>query len=143
MDDYHIIVPPHIDPNGLMLKFSSKAKEYGITVSENKTQIVPIGKSFKFCKAKRVFYDTNIVRSGCRESVKRCRKKINKFSHSDMKYEDIYASVTSSLSYLEMTRNHNRVLKLRRLFYAKFGFSCEKIEEFRRRDAIHNTQKIS
>ena len=143
MDDYHIIVPPHIDPNDAMLKFSRKAKEYGIIVSKNKTQIIPFGKPLKFCKSKRVFYGISIVRSGCRESVKRCRRKIAKFSRSDMKYEDIYTSVTSSLSYLQITRNHKRVLKLKRFFYARFGFSCEKIEEFRRKDAVYNTQKVS
>ena len=37
------------------------------------------------------------------------------------------------LAYFENYDDHNRILKLRRLFYAVFGFSAEHIEEFRKR----------
>ena len=37
------------------------------------------------------------------------------------------------LAYFESYDDHNRVLRLRRLFYSIFGFSPEQIENFRER----------
>lgn len=49
------------------------------------------------------------------------------------------------LAYFKAYDDHTRVLKLRRLFYAIFGFSCERLENFRMRGAeheIYHTQAI-
>lgn len=62
-----------------------------------------------------------------------------------MDYEDLWTSVNGMLAYFESYDDHTRVLKLRRLFYAIFGFSCERIENFRMRGAeheIHCTQTL-
>lgn len=145
MDDYHILVPPFMDPIEVTDIFEVKANELGIQVSRNKTQIVPIGKAFKYCKMKRVFKDGRIIKRGCADSIKRARRKIKKFSSTEMHYDDIYTSVNSILAYYDRTNNHNTQLKLRRLFYALFGFSCEKVTNFRGRnvDGIHMPQAVS
>lgn len=146
MDDYHILVPPDRDPNDVMRVFMEQTQKYDIMVSAAKTQIVPLGKPFKFCKTKRIFPDGKVIRTGGREGIKRARRKIKHFSRTEMKFEDIYTSVNSSLAHLECSKNHKRVLKLRRYFYSKFGFSCESINEFRKRERnndIYNTQAIS
>lgn len=140
MDDYHIFVPPDRDPAEIMRTFINKASELGILVSENKTKITPIGEAFIYCKMKRQIKDGRIKKRGCRDSYKRAKRKIRMFARTDMSYEDIYTSVTSTLSYF--TNNHNSQLKLKRLFYSLFGFSCENIEEFRRRDAVRMSSKI-
>ena len=48
---------------------------------------------------------------------------------------DVYKrqSVNGMLAYFECYNDHKRVLRLRRLFYAIFGFSPERIENFRER----------
>jgi len=53
MDDYHIFVPPDKSPDDIMEAFIRKAEECGISVSINKTRVIPFGKPFKFCKMKR------------------------------------------------------------------------------------------
>lgn len=142
MDDYHIFVPPDRDPTEIMKVFIRKASELGITVSENKTRITPIGEPFRYCKMERRILNGKIEKRGCRDSYKRARRKIRMFARTDMSYEDIYTSVTSTLSYFDKTNNHNSQLRLKQLFFSLFGFSCEDINEFRRRDAIRMSSEI-
>lgn len=143
MDDYHILVPPDRDPKEALNVFMDKASELGIIVCPEKTRIFPLGKPFKFCKTKRIFYGDKILKRGCRDSYARARRKIKKFVRTEMPYEDIYASVNSMISYFNTTGNHRTVLRLRRLFYSLFGFSCEDIKNFRRDgNAIHLPQAI-
>lgn len=52
------------------------------------------------------------------------------FVYNNRKTEDLYMSIDSSFSYIEKFYDHNVLLELRRLFYALFGFSCEKRENF-------------
>ena len=132
MDDYYMLVPPDRDPKEILRIFTEKAAEYGITISESKTRIVPFGKPFKFCKMKRIFDGDRIIHRGSRDSLKRARRKIKKFARTEMKYSDIYTSLQSTFAYFERTDDHNTILKLRRLFYANFGFEFN-IEEFRKR----------
>ena len=127
MDDYYIIVPPDRNPKEILNVFIKKASTIGIAVSKDKTRIINIGRPVKFCKMKRIFVDDRIIHRGCRDSVKRLRRKIRKFSKTSMSYEDIYSSINSSLSYFEITDDHNIVLKLKRLFYGMFGFSCDEL----------------
>lgn len=134
MDDYHILVPPDRDPKKILELFIKKAEEYKICVSREKTQIIKFGKPFKYCKMKRLFDGKKIVKRGCPDSKKRARRKIKKYSKMDMCYEDIFTSVSSSIAYFRRTDNHGTVLELQRLFYSLFGFSCEDIDEFRKRD---------
>ena len=140
MDDYHILVPPERDPKEVLKVFANKASEYKITVSTEKTQIVPIGKAFKFCKIKRVFKDDKIAKKGSRESVVRARRKLKVFARTKMKKEDIYTSAQSSIAYQTQYDNHGTELRLRRLFYSLFG---KTMEEFgKEQDEIYMPQEI-
>lgn len=69
--------------------------------------------------------------------VKRARRKIKAFrtkiQNGEMSYDDLWTSVNGMLAYFESYDDHNRVLRLRRLFYSIFGFSPERIENFRER----------
>ena len=75
--------------------------------------------------------------SGNRKGIKIARRKIKAFrkkvAEGEMSYEDLWTSVNGILAYWEGYNDHKRVLRLRRLFYAIFGFSPEKIENFRMR----------
>lgn len=151
MDDYYIIVPPDLDPRQILKLVTKKASELGLIISTSKTKIVPLTKPFRYCKAKYYLTETGrVITSGNRESMKRARRKIKAFypkiQNGEMSYEDLWTSVNGMLAYFEGYNNHTRVLKLRRLFYAIFGFSPEKIENFRRMEnenEIHCSSEIS
>lgn len=150
MDDYHIIVPPGQDPKEIMDLVVAKATSMKLTVSVAKSKIIPLTKPFKYCKAKYYITETGrVIESGSRASMKRARRKIKAFYHKienhEMSYEDLWTSVNGMLAYFEGYNNHVRVLKLRRLFYAIFGFSPEHIENFRRmenKDEIYCSPEI-
>lgn len=142
MDDYYIIVPPGIDPKKVMHLIVDMAESMKLTVNKSKSRIVPLTKSFRYCKAKYTLTETGkVIINGNRDGVKRARRKIKAFhkkiAEGEMSYEDLWTSVNGMLAYFEAYNDHKRVLRLRRLFYAIFGFSPEKIEDFRMRGA-HN-----
>lgn len=140
MDDYYIIVPPDRDPKEIMELVVRKSKELKLTVSPTKSKIVPLTKPFRYCKAKYTLTESGrVVVNGNRDSFKRARRKIKMFyrrvqSH-EITYEDVWTSVNGMLAYFAGYNDHGRVLRLRRLFYAVFGFSCERFENFRTRGA--------
>lgn len=138
MDDYYILVPPDKDPEEIMRLVIAKAESLRLTVSLSKSRIVPLTKPFKYCKAKYHLTETGkVIVNGNRDGVKRARKKIKAFYHKiqkgEMNYEDLWTSINGIFAYFESYNDHGRVLRLRRLFYAVFGFSPEHIENFRER----------
>lgn len=138
MDDYYIIVPPDRDPREIMQLIVAKAESLRLTISSSKTRIIPLTKPFKYCKAKYTLTETGkVIVNGNRDGIKRARRKIKAFYHKiqngEMSYEDLWTSVNGILAYFGSYNDHGRILRLRRLFYAIFGFSPEKIENFRER----------
>ena len=146
MDDYYIIIPPDRDAQEILSLVIAKAESIGLTISKKKTTIAPLARPFRFCKAKYILTETGrVIICGNKGSVKRTRRKIKAFYHKvqsgEMTYEDLWTSVNGMLAYFESYNNHGRVLRLRRLFYAIYGFSPEHIENFRemekQRHAVH------
>lgn len=138
MDDYYVIVPPDRDAKEIMALIVAKAESLKLTVSKSKSRIVPLTKPFRYCKAKFILTETGrVVMNGNRDGVKRARRKIKAFrtkiQNGEMSYDDLWTSVNGMLAYFESYDDHNRVLRLRRLFYSVFGFSPERIENFRER----------
>ena len=151
MDDYYIIVPPDRDPHEIMRLVVAKAESMKLTVSRAKSRIVPLTKPFRYCKAKYVLTETGkVLMHGNKTGVKRARHKIKVFKakvdSGEMSYEDLWTSVNGMLAYFSGYNDHNKVLKLRRLFFAIYGFSCEHIENFRKmeeqKDEVHRTSEI-
>lgn len=138
MDDYYVIVPPDRDAKEIMALIVAKAESLKLTVSKSKSRIVPLTKPFRYCKAKFILTETGrVVMNGNRDGVKRARRKIKAFrtkiQNGEMSYDDLWTSVNGMLAYFESYDDHNRVLRLRRLFYSVFGFSPERIKNFRER----------
>lgn len=138
MDDYYVIVPPDRDPKEIMNLVVAKAESLRLTISRSKSRIVPLTRPFRYCKAKYHLTETGkVIVNGNRDGVKRARRKIKAFykkiQNGEMSYEDLWTSVNGMLAYFESYNDHNRVLRLRRLFYTIFGFSPERIENFRER----------
>ena len=67
--------------------------------------------------------------------MKRARHKIRAFKRmvgaGKMALEDLRTGAQGSIAYFENYNDHNRVLRLRRLFYAIFGFSVENNQNFK------------
>lgn len=139
MDDYYILVPPQIDAEDLLEKVIAKAEACGFNVNRTKTKIAPLTKPFKYCKAKFTLTETGkVVMNGNRASMKRARRKFRAFKrmtdNGEMTWEDLRTSAQGILAYFENYNDHKRVLRLRRLFFALFGFSAEITENFRARE---------
>ena len=138
MDDYYIIVPPDRNPKEILKLVVAKAESLQLTISMSKTRIIPLVKPFKYCKAKYTLTETGkVIVNGNRDGVKRARRKLKAFhqkiQNGEMSYEDLWTSVNGILAYFGCYNDHGRILRLRRLFYAIFGFSPERIENFRER----------
>ena len=136
MDDYYILVPPHLDAKRILNLVIAKASSIGFVVNTSKTKIQAIAKPFKYCKAKYTLTSSGkVIVNGNRDSVKRARRKIRAFftkvKNGQMSYENLWASMNGIFAYFSSYNDHNRALKLRRLFYHQFGFNVEHIENFR------------
>lgn len=139
MDDYYILVPPDRDPHRVLAKVVAKAREVGFSVSLAKTQVCPLSGPFRYCKAKFTLSATGRVTvNGSRDSVRRARRKMRTFraklAAGEMTFEDVRTSVQSSLAYFGGYDDHGRALRLRRLFYAIYGFSAEDNQNFKQGD---------
>jgi len=139
MDDYYIIVPPDMDAEEVLRLIIEKATSLRLTVNTSKTRIIPLTKPFRYCKAKYTLTETGrVVINGNKDSLKRARRKLKAFhakiQNGDMSYESLWTSMNGILAYFDRYDDHNRSLKLRRLFYSMFGFSPERIENFRGRE---------
>lgn len=139
MDDFYMIIPPHQNPKDTLAKFRRKTKELKIEINEKKTQILRFGKPFRFCKAKYIVKTTGkVIEKGSISTIIRCTRKIKKIKalikDKESTYDNLRCSVNSTLSYYEKYDDHTKVLKVRRVFYSIYGFDCQKLEEYRRRD---------
>lgn len=143
MDDYYIIVPPDRDADEIMRAVKERAESLRLTISPSKTRILPLTKPFRYCKVKYTLTETGkVVTCGNRDSVKRARRKIKAFAqkiqNQEMSYEDLWTSVNGMFAYFGKYNDHKRILKLRRLFFSIFGFSPERIENFRKKGKEEN-----
>lgn len=93
---------------------------------------------FRYCKAKYILTESGrVVVNANKDAIRRDRRKVKAFHQKiqggEMTYMDLWTSMNGMLSYLGQYDDHGKVLRLRRLFYHLFGFSPEKIENFRTR----------
>lgn len=101
------------------------AEAMGLQVNAGKSKVVPFSRPFRFCKAKFQVTDTGAVNiHGCRDGMKRARRKLRLFqarvASGEMTVEQVAQWLQTPISYYENFNDHGRVLKLRRLFYAIF-----------------------
>ena len=140
MDDFYMLVPPDKDPKEVLAIFRKWTKKLRLTMNEKKTQVLRFGKPFRFCKAKYIIRSTGkVIEKGSVAAIYRCIHKLKvsapKVAEGLISYEDLRYIVNSSTNgYYDRYDDHSKVLRIRRTFYAIYGFSCEHLEEFRRRD---------
>ena len=139
MDDFYYIVPPGVDPKEVIKTLKAQAEKNHLTLHPDKTRYIPFTKPFRFCKIKYILTETGkVITRANQKTMGRDRKKIRalhkKVLNKEMTYEDVYVSINGMIAYLDNYNEHEHTLQLRRYFYRLFGFSCENIQEFRKRD---------
>ena len=125
MDDYYTILPSKQAAEVTAADVIGHAEAMGLQVNAGKSKVVPFSRPFRFCKAKFQVTNTGAVKiHGCRDGMKRARRKLRLFqarvASGEMTVEQVAQWLQTPISYYENFNDHGRVLKLRRLFYAIF-----------------------
>ena len=123
MDDYNLKLPTMEEARRVMVDMIERAERMSIEVNRKKSMVVSMSKPFRFCKAKFQVTETGrVITHGCRDSMKRARRKLKKFKEKvdagEMTVKQVEEWLQGQISYFENFNDHGRVLRLRRLFYA-------------------------
>lgn len=125
-DDYFIICPDMNKLRQIGNAIVRKFEQLGIPVNRKKCKIVPLTKPFKFCKAKFTLHESGkITVNGCRDGVKRARRKLKLFRREWIEgkrsLQEVAQYMTCQCAYYRNYNDHGRLLRLWRLCYALFG----------------------
>lgn len=123
MDDYNLKLPTMEEAQRVMVDVIERAERMGIEVNRKKSKVVSFSKPFRFCKVKFQVTETGrVITHGCRDSMKRARRKLKKFKEKvdagEMTVKQVEEWLQGQISYFEKFNDHGRVLRLRRIFYA-------------------------
>lgn len=126
MDDYHALFPDYESAKSFVHVMDSQFRRMGLHINLNKCKISPLTKPFKYCKATFFLTETGkVVCRGNRDSVKRARKKMRSFSKKvqagKMTIDKVEGWYKVQVAYFGNYNDHNRVLRLNRLYYNLFG----------------------
>lgn len=125
MDDYDAALESRERAEQVKEETIRRAEARGLQVNRNKCHVIDLDKPFRFCKAKfQILPSGRIITHGCRDGMKRARRKMRYFRQQVDTGEKIVEQVAEWLkgpiAYYEQFNDHGRVLKLRRLYYALF-----------------------
>lgn len=126
MDDYILVLPTIEEAKRLAHEMVRQFAAIGVPVNQRKCKIIPLTKPFKFCKAKFRLRETGkVIVNGCRDGVKRARRKLRLFKEQvaagKREIETVKQFMVCQLAYYKNYNDHGRVLRLSRLCYALFG----------------------
>ena len=125
MDDYNAILESAERAEEVLEDMIRRAEEKGLTINRNKCHVISLDKPFRFCKAKfQILPSGRIITHGCRDGMKRARRKMRYFRQQvdagEKTVEQVAEWLKGPIAYYEQFNDHGRVLKLRRLYYALF-----------------------
>lgn len=125
MDDYNAILRVWSGREEVLEAMIFRAEEKGLTINRNKCHVISLDKPFRFCKAKfQILPSGRIITHGCRDGMKRARRKMRYFRQQvdagEKTVEQVAEWLKGPIAYYEQFNDHGRVLKLRRLYYALF-----------------------
>ncbi len=126
MDDYYIVLPDIEELKKLAREVVRRFEAMGIRVNKKKCKIIPLTKPFRFCKVRYTMTESgHIKKNGCRDGIKRSRRKLKFFqrevSAGRRTLADVAEFMQSQRSYYNNFDDHGRLLRLERLAYAIFG----------------------
>lgn len=133
MDDYYIIMPDVEQLKAVIREMVRRFETMGIRVNKRKCKIIPLTKSFRWCKARFTLTETGKVKvNGSRDGIKRARRKLKLFHQEFMAGKRPFSEVEQYMecqsAYYRNFNDHGRLLRLRRLYHAIFfgGAKCIK-----------------
>ena len=127
MDDYYTIFETKEQAQAFIEDVHDRFQNKGLQINRNKCKIIPLTSKFKYCKATFFLTDTGkVVCRGNRDSLKRTRHKMHFFARQmkegKMTKDKVAEWYNASIRGYYMSYNdHNRVLKLNRLYYNIIG----------------------
>lgn len=125
MDDYDAVLESRERAERVKAEAIRRAEAKGLQVNRNKCHVIDLDKPFRFCKAKfQILPSGRIITHGCRDGMKRARRKMRYFRQQvdtgEKTVEQVAEWLKGPIAYYEQFNDHGRVLKLRRLYYALF-----------------------
>ena len=125
MDDYDAVLESRERAERVKAEAIRRAEAKGLQVNRNKCHVIDLDKPFRFCKAKfQILPSGRIITHGCRDGMKRARRKMRYFRKQvdagEKTVEQVAEWLKGPIAYYEQFNDHGRVLKLRRLYYALF-----------------------
>ena len=125
MDDYDAALESRERAEQVKEETIRRAEARGLQVNRNKCHVIDLDKPFRFCKAKfQILPSGRIITHGCRDGMKRARRKMRYFRQQvdagEKTVEQVAEWLKGPIAYYEQVNDHGRVLKLRRLYYALF-----------------------
>ena len=125
MDDYDAVLESRERAERVKAEAIRRAEAKGLQVNRNKCHVIDLDKPFRFCKAKfQILPSGRIITHGCRDGMKRARRKMRYFRQQvdtgEKTMEQVAEWLEGPIAYYEQFNDHGRVLKLRRLYYALF-----------------------
>lgn len=127
MDDYYALFETTEQAQAFIEDVYERFQKKGLQINRNKCKIISLTKKFKYCKATFFITDTGkVICRGNRDSIKRTRHKMHYFARelqagriTEDKVAEWYNA--SIKGYYTSYNDHNRVLKLNRLYYNIIG----------------------
>ena len=137
MDDYDAVLESRERAERVKAEAIRRAEAKGLQVNRNKCHVIDLDKPFRFCKAKfQILPSGRIITHGCRDGMKRARRKLRYFRQQVDAGKKTAAEVErwlndGPIAYYKQFNDHGRVLHLRRLYYAMFikGRKTEEVRE--------------
>lgn len=125
MDDYDAALESRERAEQVKEETIRRAEARGLQVNRNKCHVIDLDKPFRFCKAKfQILPSGRIITHGCRDGMKRARRKMRYFRQQvdagEKTVEQVAEWLKGPIAYYEQFNDHGRVLKLRRLYYDLF-----------------------
>lgn len=127
MDDYYAIFETKEEAVAFIEDIYDRFQKKGLQINRNKCKIIPLTSKFKYCKATFFITKTGrVVCRGNRDSMKRTRRKMHYFAKQlkagEVTREYVNQWYNASIKgYYMSYDDHNRVLKLNRLYYNIIG----------------------
>lgn len=127
MDDYYALFETVEQAQAFIEDVYERFQNKGLQINRNKCKIISLTKKFKYCKATFFLTETGkVVCRGNRDSIQRTRHKMHYFARelragkiTEEKVAEWYNA--SIKGYYTSYNDHNRVLKLNRLYYNIIG----------------------
>lgn len=116
MDDTFFIVKTYEEAKLILDKYYNLCSSLNIKVNKNKTKIIPLDKSFLFCKwIFNVDENGKVIIIPHKSTIYRQRRKIRKMFINNVSFCDIEASIMAFIAYLNMGNSSKYIRYLENL----------------------------